>query len=250
MDKQVRLGQHLLHGTNHFGQWVTEATEGWDEPPTVRDLDEERPSGHGSFDLPSYYAARTPTLDGILFADSRAQAKQALHALNASASLGLQTLIIADADGTQWARVKLAGLDHTWVTSTVVRWQLRLKAPDPRKFGNTQDFTRTNGKVEVFHRGNFDAHPTIVVRGSAANGYRINSADGKQYRVSRALETDKPHRIEFNDGLLRVDGVLVPNGAPRADVWPVPPGRAIEFDINVVSGGSAEATITVTDTFI
>ena len=121
---------------------------------------------------------------------------------------------------------------------------------NPRKFGDSRDFVRTNGTVSVFHRGNYNALPTVVVRGSAANGYRLNGPGGLQYKVSRALVTGIPHRIEFTDGRLRVNGTVVATGADSADVWPVPPGQSVDFDINVLSGGTAEATITITDTYI
>ena len=104
--------------------------------------------------------------------------------------------------------------------------------------------------MSVFHRGNYNALPTVVVRGSAANGYRLNGPGGLQYKVTRALVSGVPHRIEFTDGRLRVNGTVVATGADSADVWPVPPGQSVDFDINVLSGGTAEATITITDTYI
>jgi hypothetical protein len=160
-------------------------------------------------------------------------------------------LTVAGHGSVQWADAKRnSGVKFTPVTDTFAQWQVRLKCPDPRKFGNSADFVRTNGTVSVFHRGNYDALPTVVVRGSAANGYRLNGPGGKQYKVSRALVTGIPHRIEFTDGRLRVNGTVVPTGVDSADVWAVPAGQAVDFDINVLSGGSAEATITITDTYI
>ena len=226
---------------------------GWDDGVDMRGERVSRPTGHGSFALPGLLDSRTVSVEGLIHARSAGElalARNRLAGVLAGGSLG--RVQVAQAGVTQWAQGMLSA------KPTVRRrrgtyyadFQVQLWFPDPRQFGDTQSFVRTNGAVSVFHRGNFDALPSIVVRGSAANGYRLNGPGGKQYRVSRPLVSGRPHRIEFGDGLLRVDGVLMPNGTDRSDVWPVPPGQDVSFDVNVLNGGTAEATITVTDTYI
>jgi hypothetical protein len=236
-----------LHGTDRFGQWITlEST--WDDTPDTKGEEEDRPNADGEYDLPIFYAARYITVTGHLHTASHAKTHEAMHWFNGAMT---GRFVVSGHGPTLWCDAKRnSGTKFTIITDTFAQWQIKLKAVNPRKFGASNDFVRTNGTVSVFHRGNYGALPTVIVRGSAANGYRINGPGGKQYKVSRALVTGVPHRIEFRDGLLRVDGNLVPDGVDRADVWPVPAGTATDFDINVLNGGTAEATITVTDTYI
>lgn len=227
--------------------------EGWDDGVEVRRSAVARPSSHGAFDESGYLDARVVSLSGTCVADSPRKLMQYKHRLTGLLAGGQMGRVQVQRPGeVLWADCRLGAkpLFQEKGGSGQASFHLQLWCPNPRKFGDTEEFTRTNGTVDVFHRGNFDAHPTIVVRGSAANGYRINGPGGKQYKVSRALVSGIPHRIEFKDGLLRVDGALVSSGVDRADVWPVPPGQMTTFDVNVLNGGSAEATITVTDTYI
>lgn len=249
--ESIILDGQILSGEDRFGKWKTTGSiDGWWSSPEPKGENVGREGSDGDYDLPVDYEARYVTLTGSLRASSHEMQHEAINRFTALVRRRARLQVIGHG-APQWANVvRASGFKMEPLTDTYSQWQARVKAPDPRKYGNTQNFTRTNGSVEVFHRGNFDAHPTIVVRGSAANGYRINGPGGKQYRVSRALVTGVPHRIEFNDGLLRVDGNLVPNGVDRADVWPILPGQATAFDVNVLSGGTAEATITVTDTYI
>lgn len=250
MAKQILLDGKVLEGTDMYGEWGVHTFEGWWDSPDVKTEQIERPGADGDFDSPVYYQARYPTLTGIFIANSEALM---FEGMNRFSGLLRQRgrLQVVGYGVPQWADVKRAsGLVITPQTDRVCLWQARVKAPDSRKYGKSQDFVRTNGVVSVFHRGNYDAKPTVVVRGSAPGGYRLNGPGGKQYKVTRALVTGIPHRIEFNDGRLRVDGNLVSTGVDSADVWPVPPGQNVDFDINVNSGGTAEATITITDTYI
>jgi len=227
--------------------------KGWDDGVDMRLENTARPGAHGSFNLPVFQDARTVVLTGSAVADSSRELRQIGDRLTGLLAGGGVGRVQVERDGdVQWADCRLAAktMFEEVGEQGAASFQVQLWCPDPRKFGNARDFVRTNGTVSVFHRGNFDALPTVTVRGSAANGYRLNGPGGLQYKVTRALVSGIPHRIEFTDGRLRVNGTVVATGADSADVWPVPPGQSVDFDINVLSGGTAEATITVTDTYI
>ena len=249
MPELITWAGRTLSGSDRFGEWaVTGELEGWWDSPEVKGETADRPNADGEYDLPVYNEARLITINGTLRAKSHAQLHDAGNFLTGPIS---GRLTVAGHGSSQWADAKRnSGVKFTPVTDVFAQWQVRLKCVNPRKFGNARDFVRTNGTVSVFHRGNYNALPTVVVRGSAANGYRLNGPGGLQYKVTRALVTGIPHRIEFTDGRLRVNGTVVATGADSADVWPVPPGQSVDFDINVLSGGTAEATITITDTYI
>ena len=227
--------------------------DGWDDGVEMRVTDMPRPQAHFSYDLPVFAGSRIVNLTGYVLATSVAELEQLSDRVTGLLAGGQKGRIVVTKNGrTRWADCRLATQTkfterHGQPTGD---FQIQLWCADGRKYGESRDFVRTNGTVSVFHRGNFNAHPTVVVRGSAANGYRLNGPGGKQYKVSRPLVTGLPHRIEFNDGRLRVNGTLVSTGTDSADIWPVPPGQAVDFDINVINGGTAEATITILDTYI
>ena len=246
--EQITWAGRTLNGSDRFGEWVTTGLEGWWDSPDPKGETAERPNADGDYDLPVYNQARLITVGGNLHADSHTKLHEAMNFFTGPMR---GRFAVTGHGSTQWAdAVRNSGVKFTPVTDVFAQWQVRLKCVNPRKFGNSQDFVRTNGTVSVFHRGNYNALPTVVVRGSAANGYRLNGPGGLQYKVTRALVSGIPHRIEFTDGRLRVNGTVVATGADSADVWPVPPGQSVDFDINVLSGGTAEATITITDTYI
>lgn len=239
-------GQHdLVIGPDGF--------TGWDDGVDMRLEKTVRPQAHGAFNLPGYQDGRVVALTGHALAESNRYLRSIRNRFTGTLADGDEGQVIVDRDGDiQWANGRLATKPmFTEIGGNdIASFQMQLWFPDARKYGKARDFVRTNGTVSAFHRGNTKAYPTIVARGSAANGYRINGPGGLQYRVSRALVTGIPHRIEFNDGGLRVNGIRVSTGVDQGDVWPVPSGLPVDFDINVISGGTVEGTVTVTDTYI
>lgn len=249
MDKQILLGDQIVHGSDRYGQWITENVEGWDENPTVLDSDEDRPNADGSFDMPLRYGARTPTIDGVLFADSRSRGLEAVRSLGNHSRLGIGILSITEAGLTQWANVKLVGLDRTWLTKTTVRWQLRLKAPDPFKYGHARTFPlNIGGSAGLFHRGNARAWPLVRVTGSFPNGYTLNGPGGKRF-VVLTNPGSGTHLLDMRQGLLQVNGNYFTGQTSQTDVWSVAPGQESAMSLTA-SSGSGSAVITLTDTYI
>lgn len=242
MDKQVLLGGQVLHGSDRQGLWVTEEIEGWIDPPSVRDSDVERPGSHGDYDLPSNYASRTPTLTGVLIAEKRSDALVGVSFLTSAASLGVTRLQVTDEGVHAWAWAKFAGLDYTWITKSAVRWQLRLKCPDPRKFGAARSVAATAGAATpIQNRGNYPASPVIVVPGPvSAGGYTITGPGGEVFTVTTSPAAGVTHLINMHDGLLRVNGSIAAGAGlvSRAATFTIPPGGKV--NVTLSKGGRVE----------
>lgn len=240
--KQVMLGGQILNGIDRHGLWVTEEIEGWFEPPAVRDGDSERPGANGDYDLPAQYAARTPTLGGVLIAEKRSDALLGLASISNSAPLGVARLHVIDEGMRTWAMAKYAGLDRTWLTRQSFRWQLRLKCPDPRRFGEVHVVPAGSGTATaVQNRGNAHAFPVIVVPGPiSAGGYTITGPGGEIFSVTASPGSSTVHLIDMHDGLLRVNGSMATGAGlvSRADVFTIPPGSKVTVTLS--KGGRVE----------
>lgn len=236
-----------LSGSDHFGEWSCETPDAWWDSPETKGEDASRPNADGDYDLPIFNQARLPTFNGLLEAVDH----DALHEAGNFLTGAMTGRILVSGHGpAQWAEAKRAGkIRFVPKTDTIAQWQVSLKCVDPRKYGGSKDVVLTAPQdMIVSHRGNYGAFPRFLVRGSAPSGYDLWGPGGKRYRVVRPLVSGRAHRVEFSDGLLRVDGVLLPNAA-QSDVWAIPPGPGTSIGISTVSG-TAEATVTVTDTYI
>lgn len=241
--KQVLIGDLALHGEDRAGQWVVEELEGWYEPPAPKGATAERVNGHGEIDLIDYYAARTPTVSGILFHKGRGQAVTAMEQLSAHIGLDSQKLSVIDAGLSRWANAKLAGLDWTEVTRGTIRFQARFKCVDPFKYGAVRSFNSTLGVgVEVFHRGTVPAYPVLTVTGSAPGGYAV-SLGGRLVRVTAPLVSGSPHTLDMRTGILRAGGSRVYMGLAEAEYFTVPAGlpSVLVSSLNTTGSGTIQA---------
>lgn len=248
--KQVMLGNQILHGSTREGEWVTEKITNWYEPPASRGNEEERPLGDGDYDAEMFYSKRLPTIDGILFHKGRGYAIQALERLAAAASLNAQALTVTDFGLTRFANVKSLGLDYTAVTTRAIRWQIRLKANDPYKYGEERVATGSASvPAPVFQRGTAPAWPVVTLSGTASSSsgqpYTL-TLNGRSVTVTVGrFAADPAHTIDFRTGILRVGGVVVVGGIGAADFSPINPG--LPQAISSTIGG---VTVRWSDTYI
>lgn len=249
--KRITLDGQVLEGTDQYGEWGVHTFEGWWDSPDVKTRQVERPVGtDGDLDTPVDYQARYPTLTGIFIADSEAKM---FEGMNRFSSL-LQKpgrLEVAGYGRNQWATVKrTSGLIITPQTDRVCLWQARVKAPDSRKYGGSWTFVvATGAPINAFHRGTYPATPSFIIRGDIPLGYTI-TVNGWNYTVTKALQTGKPHRIDYNDGDLYVDGVLTQNSLGNTNVEAIPPGPGVGVGLYATGAGSGSADMTVFDTYI
>jgi len=219
----------------------------WDSPEIKGDT-EDRPYQDGEFDLPVYNQARLVTATGNFHAASHQQLHEAMNFFTGPMS---GRLTVAGHGSIQWADAKRnGGVKFTPVTDVLAQWQVRLKCPDPRKFGESKTVAvATGAPISVFHRGNYNATPSFVVKGSMPGGYTI-TVNGWNYAVTLPLVSGKPHTVDYNNGRLYVNGVLAQNSLGNTNTTPIPPGISVGVGLYPMTTGSGTADMTITDTYI
>jgi len=226
---------------------------GWDDGVDMRLENTARPYANGSFNLPVFQDARTVSVSGNVFADSPRKLAQLRNLLTGLMAGGLTGRIQVERFGdVQWADGRLAA--KTMFTErggqNCASFQVQVWCPDPRKFGDTKTVAvATGAPVSVFHRGNYNATPSFVVKGSMPGGYTI-TVNGWNYAVTLPLVSGKPHTVDYNNGRLYVNGVLAQNSLGNTNTTPIPPGISVGVGLYPMTTGSGSADMTITDTYI
>jgi hypothetical protein len=238
-----------LSGSDRFGDWVTQADkfDGWWDSPDPKGEVVERPYADGDYDLPVYNQARLITVGGNLHAKSHAQLHEAMTFLTGPMR---GRFTVAGHGSTQWAdAVRNSGVKFTPVTDTLAQWQVRLKCPDPRKYGASRTIPLVTGSyVDLFHRGNYNASAAVSVTGNAPGGYTVREPGGVYYEVTGSLSPGETHTIDFRTGIFRINGYIVAGETGVSDIWYIEPG--VNKPMKITSSGTVNATATVVDTYI
>lgn len=240
-------------GLGPFGI-VKDGLDGWEDGVDMRGDKTAYPQGHGSYPLPRYRESRTVTINGLISADSAAEhavARRRLSGLLAGGGSG--RIQVEQDEGIQWAEVSL---DHVSIDRRRGQhrsdFQLQLYCADSRKFGDTESFTANqNTTLPLYHRGNIDAHPYVIIRGDLPTGYSLLGPNGEEFEVTTSVITaTKPHAVDFSDGILLVNGVISSISTQLADVWSVPPGGESTIRLVPNSGTNGTLEVLVTDTYV
>lgn len=248
---EILLGSRVLSGVDRYGSWSVNTLDGWWDSPEPKGEVIGRANSDGEFDLPIFNESRLITVGGNLHARSHTNQHEAMNALSGFMRGRFQ---VAGHGSDQWADVKkAAGFRFTPITDTLAQWQLRLKAVDPRKFGNRQEITvPTDTTAEVFHYGNYQARPIFRVTATTtfATGYYITGPDNLTYRVVQPLNVGGVHDIDFNTGLLVHNGTVRFGYTSNARMWGVNPGQRARFSVRPNSTGSGNVRVRLLDTYI
>lgn len=247
--KQVLLGDQILHGQDRAGQWVVEKLTGWYEAPQSKGDGGERPLADGDYEAQRFYGPRMVTVDGILFHKGRGQLVSAREQLNVRASLNKHDLVVTDAGLTRRLVVKALGVDWIEATRDASRFQVRLRADDPRKFGDSQRFSGSVGAAfDVYQRGAHPATPVVTVSGSMPSGYDL-TLNGRLVTVTKGLSSGSTHTIDMRTGILRQNGVVVAGGFSYSELLKVNAGLPQSF-YSVAASGSGTVRLDYYDTYM
>ena len=247
--EQITWAGRTLNGSDRFGEWVTTGLEGWWDSPDPKGETVERPNADGDYDLPVYNQARLITVGGNLHADSHTKLHEAMNFFTGPMR---GRFAVTGHGSTQWAdAVRNSGVKFTPVTDTLAQWQVRLKCPDPRKYGLTRTFPLVKGDyVDLFHRGNYNASATVSITGNAPGGYTLREPGGVYYEVTGPLNPGQTHTIDFRTGIFRINGYIIAGQTGVSDIWFIEPGPVKPMKITAASTDTVNATATVVDTFI
>lgn len=253
MITQVTVDGRQLSGVDRYGDWAVSSIEGWFDSPDRKSKDESRPDADGDFDMQEYWEARHVTIDGRLKAKSHDMLHEAENWLKGMLRGGLGTMLVRGHGPDQWASVKLAAgikCKPEPGTDDYLRWQLRLKAPDPFKYGESYaPSTTANAPLDVFHRGNADAWPVVTVTGSMPGGYEV-MIDGRLLEVLAPLVSGQPHVISTRTRRITVGGSRVYGVLGISEPLHITPGMAQNFYALPKTSGSATFKVAFYDTYI
>ena len=225
---------------------------GWFEGIAVRNEDVPRPNAHGSFDAPTFAAARVPAIEGNIIAPSAEILDRMRLALTGILGVGRKGRMVVDGPtGATWADVRRVGQPQLGeaTTGTESTFQVQFWAPNPRRYGDVQT-TIMSTAATAFHRGNFEAHAIVEVTGWMPGGYTLPGPNGEQFVVKQD-PNGATHRIDMATGRLYLNGVLQIGQVARAETWTIPPGAQIVHTITPAAvTGQGFLRVLTTDTYI
>lgn len=244
----ITLDGQKLSGEDQYGSWTVSGLEGWWDSPEPKGESAPREGADGDFETPLYYDARYVTITGSLRSANHEMQHQAMNRFTGLVQRKSRLQIVGHG-AAQWADVvRASALKMVPITDTLSQWQVRVKARDPRKYGERNRFSAESGvTVPLFHRGNYDAWPSFSISGNLPGGYGL-WLGGRVFLVTRPL-TSGVHVIDFRDGRLQVNGAYISGGVGVANLTPIPPGGGTSFRLEPVSGAGT-AIINVFDTYI
>lgn len=238
MHGQVTVDGRQLNSSDGYGDWKILDWDGWTDSPERKQKSESRPLADGDYDSDEFFDIREINITGRLRAKSHDMAHEAENWLKAMILNGSATMLVRGHGPDQHAVVKLAGGIKCKIepgTDDYMKWQIRLKANDPYKYGDEQAESGSPGSPAVlFHRGTVPAWPVVTVTGASASGYLL-TFNGQTVTVTRSLVSGSPHTLDFRTGILRVGGSVVAGGIGMANFGPVPPGLPRNMTISAGS---------------
>lgn len=246
---RIRLNGLLFDGTGAEDPTYTielDGVEGLFGGPGVRAKTVARPNAHGNFALPIFRDARSIKINGLVFSDGLyAQQKDLLELGGVLADGEVGRLEISADAGEWWCMVGLADAPDVQVVvpGRIARYQLVLRAVDPRLYGVQQSFAGSS--VTAHHYGNFPASPVVEVVGPRSAPYTITGPGGRKVTVSQSLTASQTHRIDFASGGVFRNGSRQMGVLTHFQPWTVPPGRRVSMSIS-----SGSMTVLVDDTYM
>lgn len=211
----------------------------------VRGQAVSRDVAHGDYDLPRFREARILSVSGLILGRSHFDLTMLMQRMSGLlGDGGSSRLSILSEDGSRWCDVRLAQAPNVEqvVPGRVGRYQLFLRAADPRLYGERRSFS--GGTVQVHHMGNFPASPVVTVTGPRA-AYSVSGPGGRVVQVDQALTSGQTHRIDFRTGRVFRNNALQVGVLGQAGFWAIPPGRSSSMSIS-----SGSMTVTLDDTYM
>lgn len=233
---QVRLNGLLFDGTEDPGAKFTvelDGVKGLFGGVGVRADTVARSLSDGDFSLPVFRDARVLWLRGLIFSDGLVEQQEDMSRLGAVLAAGERAVLSVDAAiGVRWCRVELGDEPdiEVLVPGKVARYQLVLRARDPRLFSERR--TVTGVSVKAVNYGTFPASPVVSVAGPVAAPYTVVGPGGRTFQVTQSLTGSQSHSIDFRSGRVSRNGVLQVGAVGRAELWTIPPGGTVLMSIS------------------
>lgn len=252
-DDVLRIG-HLVFwgGEGSDGFFIdAEGFEGWSDAPNTRTQEVNLDDGDGSYDSTEFYEARIITVSGLCIAGNAERLEhwrnQLFTVLQGRKQIfgnyqGARQFVF----GRRFGQPKF----QTIVPGSLARFQFQIRCANPRKYGERVPTTVTgaNQSQSIYHRGNFNAYPTLIVRGTMPS-YRIEGPNST-WQIARAVTPSTPHTIDNFSGVLYENGQVPLSSITSGVGWSFPPGRIFETHRLIPDSGSGTLETVLYDTFI
>lgn len=243
MSGLIKLGTQTLNGDTGPATWKVNSIDGWWDTPEVKGDRESMPYGHGSYALPEFYEERLITINGRILSKSHSHQHEQINFLKGCIRPGeVKPFQVFGHGPMQWANVMLdRKIRATPITNKHTSFQISLRSPDPRIFGERRIVPAGAGVAAlVENRGSAPAWPKIVVPGPLpAGGYTITGPGGEQYVVT-ASPGGNVHFVDMWDGMLRVNLSMAAGAGlvAEAQTFTIPPGGKVPVTLS--KGGRIE----------
>lgn len=253
----IMVGGHPLSGTLQGAGYKVTRLGGWWTRPNVKRAELSRELADGDFPQPWHFEARYISIDGYVEAESHAQAHHIMDQLNGLAVARREYLTVQGHGVTQSALVEADGgaLVET-ITDKLVRFELRFKANDPRKYGPLRT-VEMDEKIwyTVRQYGNYPAAPFMTVRPDVTDpGYEVlaEMPDGTRRTWWYDTAVSIWNYIYFDEGRHLVGQTEWPRRQRRSETWMVPPHESIRVLVRTrdAATGTISGTLEYRDTWI
>lgn len=253
MTRQVTVDGRELDSVDRFGSWRVSDWTGWNDSPDRVVKSEQRPNADGESESVDYFAAREITINGRLIAHNHDAMHEAETWLKGMLLRGSGRMTVRGHGPTQSATVKLNGgirCNPEPGTDNFLRWQLRLRAIDPYKYGTARSVSTPQGApLDVFQMGNAPAWPVLTVTGSMPGGYDA-VLGSRLVEVRAPLESGKPHVINMRTGRITIGGARAYGVFGSSDLHVIEPGSTQGFYPTAKTSGTATFKLAYSDTYI
>ena len=156
------VGGHLLSGRLQGADYRVTRLGGWWDRPNVKRNALSRELGDGDFPQPWHFEARSISIDGYVTAQSHEQMHHIMDQLNGLAVTRREWLSVQGHGQLTSALVEADGgaAVHP-VTDRMLRFELRFKANDPRRYGEQRTAEVGHDWSTLRQMGNYPAVPSF-----------------------------------------------------------------------------------------
>lgn len=254
-------------GDDQGTEWWITGMEGWNGSPDVRLGGLDRPQDHGQFDSPSFLASRVVTIAGVAICTDKEAALLAQDIIASVATWDPSQLYVMQVSEpgrpTRRAEVRLnTGTKVGEFSGLAFDWQLQVKAPDPRRYDDTEESTTlfpptgatggvtfpatfpmtfsTSGlstsSATVTNAGTFATRPTVVMSGPLVDPQIANVTAGKSLSMTITLAAGDTLTLDFDRRTVLLNGSASRSNTLTGSAawWELAPGGN---DIAFTAGG-------------
>lgn len=253
------VGGHLLSGTLQGADYKVTRLGGWWDRPNIKRNVLARELADGDFPQPWHFEARYISIDGYVDCQDHAQMHHIMDQLNGLAVNRREYLTIQGHGQMSSALVEAdGGALVEPVTDKLLRFELRFKANDPRKYGEERTADVGHDWTTLRQYGNYPAAPRFRLHAPSSvgdSGYRLMGRypDGERtYWWYNYAGNNTIQNIDFATGRHVVLDLERGSRIRTAETFSVPPHTFVEAMARPYTSGSGEVTGTATwrDTWI